>query len=586
MLKESLSVVFVFLLFTVSCRAQSTDQEMAIDGQFADWDARPVLANDPLGDRGASGLDFRTLRVDSDAEWVYISFETEADLLLQQDNPLKLYLDTDASESTGVQFAGIGAELVWDFAKREGQVRLASAVTTVQHAAIGYIPAPSMTSSRFEMAFRRGTEIGGRKLFSSNRIRVVLSADETGGDIMPDQDGGVTVDLRDVPAPRMTERTLEPAAPGSIRILSWNVLQNGLVDPVRGPIFERMLKAVKPDVMCFQECFELNAAQVQAMVAASLVAPDGRAWRALKTDAGNIMVTHFDIESDWLIQPSYRESAYLLRTPDGKPLLVINAHLRCCNANEKRQQEADGVIAFLRDARTAGDRIDLPQGTPMIMVGDFNLVGDKRQLATLLTGDIQDNATHGPDSPPDWNGGAWTELPPVHPTSLFNYTWYDTGSDYSPGKLDYVLYTASVADVVQHLVLNTIEMSEGQLSRHGLRRDDVVTASDHMPRLIDFVVKNAAGTGSIDRRTQPSLGAVYPQPARGVLHIETSDAAGSGVKFALHDMLGRTMLRSTSPVAAQVDARHILILPSLPAGAYMLTAIGGTSTASRSVMLR
>jgi endonuclease/exonuclease/phosphatase family metal-dependent hydrolase len=584
MLEAARNVIILLFMISAVCTAQGTLPPTAIDGYFQDWDARPVLANDPLGDRGVSGIDFRTLRADSDAEWVYISFSTEDVFLLQQDNPLKLYLDTDASDATGTRFAGIGAELVWNFAKREGEVRLGPSTTTVQHADIGYIPAPSMTSTRFEICFRRDATIAGRKLFPTDRIRVVLFAEEPGGDRMPDQDGGVTVELKNTPAPRVTERTLEAPETGSIRILSWNVEQNGLLNQARRPIFERVLRAVKPDVMCFQECFELSAGQVQSMVDATLSAPNGRHWRALKTDAGNVMVTHLDIESDWLIQPNYRESAYLLRTAEGRPLLVINAHLRCCNANEKRQQEADGVIAFLRDARTPGDRIDLEYGTPIIMTGDFNLVGDSRQLRTLLTGDIVDNATYGPDSAPDWNGSEWTELPAEHPVSLFTWTWYDKGSNFAPGKLDYVLYTKSAAEITQHLVLNTSEMSDAQLGRLGLQRDDAFAASDHMARVVDVIVKSPAGTGSLPPSVRPEFSAMYPQPARDVLHIGINGLAGTA-RLTLSDMLGRTTLFSAFAHKAEGNAEYILRLPMLPAGAYTLTATGLEGAATRRVLL-
>ena len=45
-------------------------------------------------------------------------------------------------------------------------------------------------------------------------------------------------------------------------------------------------------------------------------------------------------------------------------LLVIGNHWRCCTADEDRQNEADSVVGFLRDARTEGGVITLPEGTP------------------------------------------------------------------------------------------------------------------------------------------------------------------------------------------------------------------------------
>lgn len=576
---------FSVLLLAASCGfAQSQLSSPVIDGHFSEWDARAVTHRDPAGDSGASGLDLRTLRVDSDAEWVYISFELAADLLLQQDNALKLLIDTDMDANSGTRWGGIGAELLWDFAKREGTVKLGTSSSTVKHQDIGYFPAPSMTSSRFELAFRRDTKVAGRALFPTERMRLVLYAEEQGGDRLPDADGGVGVELRDSAPTRGDERTLRPKSASAVRLLSWNVLQNGLLDPARRPVFERMLRAIQPDVLCFQECFELSAQQVQGMIEATLQAPQGKAWRALKTDAGNVMVTHLDIEADWLIQQNYRESAYLLRTPTGQPLLVINAHLRCCNANDKRQQEADGVIAFLRDARTPGGRIDVPTGTPMIMAGDFNLVGFRQQYITLTTGDIVDNATHGPDSPPDWDGGPWTELEPLHPVTPFTYTWYDTGSNYAPGKLDYILYTASAVTVEQQLVFNTAEMSDAELARHGVQRGDAASASDHLPRIADFLLKNTSGSGALPREDAPLLGAVYPQPAREALHFTLSSTRPE-VRLALHDVLGRSLLRDKAATSATGGGAHVLTLPALPAGRYLLTASDERRISTRAVTL-
>jgi endonuclease/exonuclease/phosphatase family metal-dependent hydrolase len=580
-----LSTSVFIIIAAAACMAQSFDHPPAIDGRFDDWDARPALLHDPAGDGGPSGVDFRTLRVESDREWIYISFDTEAEHLIQSDNPLTLYIDTDVSSTTGTQFGGIGAELIWRFGRRTGQVHLGTSTTTVRHADIGYIPAPSMTSSRFEFALRRDAVINGRKLFSNGSIRLFLHADEDGGDRMPDGDGGVTVRLQDVAAPRLTERTLEATAPGSVRIVGWNVEQNGLLDPARRPIFERMLRAMRPDVMCFQECFELSAGQVQTMIAETMSPPEGRHWRALKTGNGNVMVTHLDIEGDWLVQQGYRQAAYYLRTPGGKPLLVINAHLRCCGADDKRREEVDGVIAFVRDARTPGDRIDVEHGTPILMVGDFNLVGDRAQLHTLLTGDIMDNATYGPGFAPDWDGGHWTELPPVHPTSLFTWTWYDTKSTFSPGKLDYVLYTASVMDVTQHLVMNTRDMSDAQLNRHGLHRDDAIEASDHMARVVDVAWKQTSGRGALDAPAAPDIGELYPQPARDVLHVGVHGRAGAGASLALRDILGRTLLQSSFVHEQDGQSGQVLTLDGLPAGTYMLTVIGTQGMTGRRVLL-
>ncbi|MEZ4930907.1 MAG: hypothetical protein R2788_02090 [Saprospiraceae bacterium] len=66
--------------------------------------------------------------------------------------------------------------------------------------------------------------------------------------------------------------------------------------------------------------------------------------------------------------------------------MLINAHLRCCGNDFERQREADAFVKFILDAKTPGGVIDLPEGTPFLLSGDLNLVGESQQLTTLLTG--------------------------------------------------------------------------------------------------------------------------------------------------------------------------------------------------------
>jgi len=470
--------------------AQTTVPPLAIDGHFDDWDAREVLVYDAAGDAGASGIDFRALRITNDQHFLYVNIDFEGEVVLQRDNNITLLIDADASSRTGIRRAGVGAELRWTFGSRSGVVRLGGKTVRVSHADIGFVPAPTISSSRIEFALRRDVVINGQPLYTSDSIRLALLVNEKHGDRIPDDDGGVTYAWHNSHAPKPRERQLLDPGSGVVRVLTWNVDRNGLLDANRRPVFERMLRAIKADVMCFQECFTLSADRVRRMVESAIPAPIGRRWHAVKIDAGNILVTHLDVDQSWLIQQNYRGSAFLLNAGAAKRMLLINAHFRCCDADEHRQKEADGVIAFLRDAKTPGGRAELPRGTPIVIAGDLNLVGDRRQLSTLLTGDILDNNRFGPDRAPGWNGAELTVLESVHPTSRFIYTWYNANSSFAPGKLDYILYTSDIIDAVWNMTIDTRKMSNEQLKRLGLKADDAVRASDHFPRVADFLWRN------------------------------------------------------------------------------------------------
>jgi len=61
---------------------------------------------------------------------------------------------------------------------------------------------------------------------------------------------------------------------------------------------------------------------------------------------------------------------------------VINNHYACCGApgvgspqDDQRQQQSDAVVNWIRDARTPGEAIDLPPGTPIAALGDLKYDG-------------------------------------------------------------------------------------------------------------------------------------------------------------------------------------------------------------------
>ncbi|MDT8323791.1 MAG: endonuclease/exonuclease/phosphatase family protein [Bacteroidota bacterium] len=544
-------------------------QPLLVDGLFGDWNARPALTVDATGDDGGSGVDFATLKITHDERFLYIRFNTTAEVVLQEDNTLRLYIDTDFDASTGQQLQGLGAELIWNFAGRSGTLRVGGSTRSIDHADIGLYPAPTYSSTDFEIALRRDVIFDGRPLYSADSLRVALAVIEANGDRIPDTGGAAYgLDGEGLPAPPET-MIGEPRAEG-VRLLTWNTLQDGLIDAQRQPAFARVLRAVQPDIMCFQESFDGSAGQVLLFVRSVIDPPTGRAWRTLKLDQGNVLITHLDVEESWVLQNNYRETASLLSTPSGRKMLLINCHFRCCSADLERQQEADGVIRFIRDAKTPGGEITLDEGTPIVLTGDLNLVGDRLQIETLLTGDIADNTRYGPDEKPDWDGGDMALCVSRHPRSRIAHTWRNPRSSYAPSILDYIIYTGSSMSVMHDMVINTADMSAAQLQQYALESDDCETASDHLPRFADLLWEAQVTVGPVAAANGLTINALWPQPACDRLQLRLG-GAHRPVAITVTDLLGRSVLKMPAVSAMQTAVD----IGALRSGTYFLRVSDG-----------
>jgi endonuclease/exonuclease/phosphatase family metal-dependent hydrolase len=163
---------------------------------------------------------------------------------------------------------------------------------------------------------------------------------------------------------------------------------------------------------------------------------------------------------------------------------LFNAHLSCCEDEVSRQREADSFIAFLRDD-SLSLAPNLRPDMPMVLAGDFNLVMTKTPLDTLANGSIVYSG-FGDDFSPDWDGGPLADALPRHTHRAMTYSWRSDYSDYWPGRLDFVLYTDSLMELVTAFVVDTGTLPSSVLEASGLTANDTYRASDHLPLVVDF----------------------------------------------------------------------------------------------------
>ncbi|MEA3503306.1 MAG: endonuclease/exonuclease/phosphatase family protein, partial [Actinomycetota bacterium] len=274
------AVCVALALLGIAFTAAAQEIPVAVDGLFEDWGNIEVSWEDPSGD--GNTVDFGSVRVRSDRDRVTLLLDLGSEMSLQGGNTITLFIDGDGAVSTGRAVEGMGAELTWTFGRREGEIWSGDEGTEVEQADIGLWQAPTVSSTLFEVSFLRRTDTGV-DIAAGPSISFVLMDERKGGDRVPNE-GTITVELSDGPPPLVQTVSLEKRSPDHIRVVTWNVLFDGLFK--RPAPFIRVLRALDPDVVCFQEIWAHTARQAADYV--SLAIPDVE-WHGMNTHEGHIV---------------------------------------------------------------------------------------------------------------------------------------------------------------------------------------------------------------------------------------------------------------------------------------------------------
>ncbi len=294
--------------------------------------------------------------------------------------------------------------------------------------------------------------------------------------------------------------------PLDVRVVAYNHGQHFIEDPSRDAAFNRILTALNPDIICFEE-FGSSVSQSDISNRLNSILPiSGGSWQihfGLLGGIRTVLASRYPLtmtRTDTIPASSTRGVTIALADlPDAdyaSDLYLLGVHLKCCgdpggSEDASRQDSADAIANWLGDARgvsrPSGDNISLPPDTPMINLGDFNLVGGPQPENTLITGDIQDEVTYGPDVKGDWDVSDMTDLHPIDPFTGDDFTWQGS-STYPPSRLDRMFFTDSAVSVAHSFILNTDTMSPAALAAAGLQATDTLPdyASDHLPITADL----------------------------------------------------------------------------------------------------
>ena len=516
---------------------------ICIDGLFNDWNDVPTAYQDIDNDH--IDADYSTLKItyDSDFLFIYINFH-DNEFLMQNWNDFHLYIDADNDQSTGTFINGIGAELVWVFGSRSGYKYVNGQETEVYQNDLTLRIAPTITSSEFEIAIARGSSSltidTSQELIQGKIVLSELEESEGGGDYIPNELGGVLFSIGEDFVMGPEPITLERLNESDLRVVSYNTLNEGILDNDRRDHFKRILQTIDPDIIALQEHSDWN--EIYDIIQSWF--PQDQ-WYASWTYRDLVILSRFEIIHDANIISSDRTMAALLDTENelGKNLLIFNSHLSCCGNDEDRQQQVDEFSSLWRDwIKEESGPFELEEGTPFIHLGDFNYVGFSQQVETIKNGDIINESDYGSDFLPDWDSTGIVDLFSRQTHKRMGYTWRKDGSSFNPGKLDYIFYSDASIDTGKHYILNTLAMDQATLDNYNLQFDDTQEASDHLPLVFDIVVSSNVGVK--DKDVLPTLIKIYPNypnPFNPITTIQYYISKDELVKINIYDIVGRNI---------------------------------------------
>lgn len=480
------------------------DRAIVLDGRFEDW---------PEG-----------VAATADARYVYVRFRPHGDAELRtlqsSDRTVSLLLDLDGNPRTGLAVetgspgVELGAELRVEMSpRRRGEPATGVTLTgysqggqptPIGHSDADFMFTPTYASGWYEARVSRSVLVGesvasepdagpdpglltdpddpaahpllaeigsdARWRLGSGTGRGIIQVTGPGGE--PGKSSGV-FEFSMPPGTRdPVAFEIEPMAARATRIVSWNVLRSA---PMRDPNpFARVLSALAPDVVLVQEWDGVDAEELAGWFEQHL----GGRWHAVaKPEHGVGIVSRGEIivsdTGDYVpltgSEHPVRYVGAVVRT-GWRDTAVASVHLKCCGSagsdEDRRRLSEASLIADLFEGLASDPEM------PRLIAGDINLVGSRRPLDELRSG-------------LDADGSSLEVAETMVLGDAAIYTWRNPRSAFTPGRLDFAVYSDANARVIRAFALDTDRLGADTLAAWGLEPGDT-DASDHLPMVVDL----------------------------------------------------------------------------------------------------
>ncbi|MDD3557502.1 MAG: endonuclease/exonuclease/phosphatase family protein [Melioribacteraceae bacterium] len=575
-----MKIIIVLVVFSTILYSQSN--QILIDENFDDWNNIETFIEDPVDDLSL-GIDFLKLWVTNDAKYLYIRIDIDQEINLQNDPLFSLNIDLDNNLETGLHVLDMGSDILYIFGERHIST-FGDNGRFVFPAEIGFVFAPTVSSTSFEMAISLEAMIDGESLFTSENIKIAFMSTEEEGDIVPnDQAYNYKIDFS--AGTNYPSYSLQKNSNTDFRLLTYNVLFDYMFHPDVEDEHRRILNAIKPDIIAFQEIFNHWSFQIKDKIEDFLPSGENEQWycaRIEDLDTNDVFKSDLALVSRYPIldifaipghDPSSKEnSAFLIDLPNNEEhLLIFNIHPPAGDQIEERTGDLDRIMAFLKDAKSPGGDITISQNSPFIITGDFNLVRYAYQRDIVLLGDIQDNITFGEDFDPDWDGTPFADAKPYATNTPFVFTWTWDAERFAPGRLDYVVYSDYTLNLENSFTLFTRALPSDTLEFYNLEKEDVNTVSDHLPVVADFSINSSVDVDfqEIEIIKELNLEQNFPNPFNPTTRITYVIPKSSFVKLNVYNILGQNVYELVNSYQAAGEFTVEFDGSSLSSGVYL-----------------
>jgi hypothetical protein len=441
---------FFAAAFSLILTGRLSAAAMRIDGGFEDWKDIRVCARDPKGDaKGA--FDITKVYAASQGTILYLRFDTTTVLNLQ-----------NGPESEGTLLVTISLpdsrQLVLDMRGRRAFLN-DGVEERIPWDRLKYIVGPTYAQNEFEMQIDLAR-------FDIDRGDAV-SIQFDGSDQLSAPVRFTFSQPSETPKRRSHRR--EPGT--DVRIVSFNTYFEGLNDPDRAEAMGRLLNSVDGDIYCFQEEWKTEG---HGEILRRLMPPESRSLWHIHKVHGNVIASKYPLNV--LPSRSDRYAAAYVELAENH-LFIINVHLKAMGyvgseEDRLRVRQANEILAAVDEINKGEYGKDKAQGTKpgIVIVGDFNLVGSRAPLDLILEEKI-------------CGLREWL-IPNLIGESVV--TWRGgSRASFSPGKLDYVIYSDKTLIPKNGFILNSELLSQTELRQLKLDFADS-KLSDHLLMTIDF----------------------------------------------------------------------------------------------------